>query len=543
MSTLAERNAERRARHGMGDSGRGRGSSGGGGGFDIVEFVTGRRGGDLRLRDVPRALDTIGDTFEEADRTRGRFGAARDGHYGDREYYRSGSRAAREEGRYYDTRGRADLARDAYEDGYVAGRPRYSDVRGDREDIGGRRRDRDDRGRDRDDRGRGGRDDDANPVLRDTVFSLVHAVTGTDAERAANSARYREGVGALMAQGQGGMITVDEPFSININGRTVRIAAGHYTPEALTNNLLESLNASAEVASQIRNAIGIGNGTPPAQPGATPDQPAQPTPQPTPDGTSPAQPATTGGQSGPGQDGIVVSSGAAARNYGATGMPRISDNQVRDVQEFLEAQGYRLPQHGADGKWGRETQVAFEAYCRERGITDPSSIDFTNPESVAAFQSAQRPAPASPQAGPAPQPTPATDQPAADQPAAEEGQQAPLSAMVRNEVNHFDGISNAAVSDTQTVDAVRSQLAGLGFATGTDAQFTQAVRNVETALGVQVDGRADEQLFAAIRDPEMQAAIRGLASAGAGGASHQAEASGPGSSPAGAMPDDLRGLV
>lgn len=41
---------------------------------------------------------------------------------------------------------------------------------------------------------------------------------------------------------------------------------------------------------------------------------------------------------------------------------------VESMQLLLMANGYALPQYGADGEWGDETQSAMERFQRENGL-------------------------------------------------------------------------------------------------------------------------------------------------------------------------------
>lgn len=81
---------------------------------------------------------------------------------------------------------------------------------------------------------------------------------------------------------------------------------------------------------------------------------------------------------------LSLSQGGQARNYGATNMPPIADNQVREVQGLLMARygvgdlGTPSEPTGVDGKWGHRTQGVFERACLDADI-DPSTVDFTDP--------------------------------------------------------------------------------------------------------------------------------------------------------------------
>lgn len=58
--------------------------------------------------------------------------------------------------------------------------------------------------------------------------------------------------------------------------------------------------------------------------------------------------------------------------------PAINQDRVTEIQNLLGKEN--LPKYGADGKWGKETQAAFEKAAKAAGITDPSKIDFTDPQ-------------------------------------------------------------------------------------------------------------------------------------------------------------------
>ena len=51
------------------------------------------------------------------------------------------------------------------------------------------------------------------------------------------------------------------------------------------------------------------------------------------------------------------------------------DDRVRAVQEMMQDAGYDLPAHGVDGKWGPETQKAYETMLDDMGIDYNASRD------------------------------------------------------------------------------------------------------------------------------------------------------------------------
>jgi hypothetical protein len=78
-----------------------------------------------------------------------------------------------------------------------------------------------------------------------------------------------------------------------------------------------------------------------------------------------------------------------------TNYPKFKKSQVEKIQEMLKADGENLGPHGSDGidgKWGKDTQAAWAAFCAKHNIADIASVDFTDDTKLTAFKDGLKPA-------------------------------------------------------------------------------------------------------------------------------------------------------
>ena len=80
---------------------------------------------------------------------------------------------------------------------------------------------------------------------------------------------------------------------------------------------------------------------------------------------------------------IPAATGEDAQSYSGIkkdDMPKgLKQNQVDDVQNALIKAGFSVGSHGADNKWGKDSQAGLIAAAKAAGIDDYKKIDFSNP--------------------------------------------------------------------------------------------------------------------------------------------------------------------
>lgn len=81
------------------------------------------------------------------------------------------------------------------------------------------------------------------------------------------------------------------------------------------------------------------------------------------------------------KDGLVVNSGRSPVPPAVKEAPLEPFNDVQQVQEGLIAAGKPL-KHGADGKWGPESQGALDAYNAESGFKNEAKAHLATPDSL-----------------------------------------------------------------------------------------------------------------------------------------------------------------